>query len=389
MGNALDLVIAMRKERQQRESADAEAIGNFGNNLLAGLIKGRELKLKEKGSAFDDLINAGKGIEAAKALNDPALAQRIRTAYGGNTNPSTFTQPATQASAPQTTSQSSTDPLQSTLAPTSLSNFIGETDAFGDPTERSKLAVKEAEANIAMNKEVDTAAAKDAEETGRSGPKAQSAVDTSFDAVMNFDNEQYEQYGIKPGDFLGLAAKLTPKQLNKFKAGAHAAGREASAIVGRQLVPQARGVNMVKVFEQSSAELGNSIEGNAENVAFTNGNIFANSIIDNITDIDVNTGQERPIQDLIIDPQTGVPLSQLPVKQRTASIIRLKNSFIRETEQLYLEKAFERNPNILKPESREKIIKSLPVFDSEEEGDSKVEAGKYYIVNGQLVRSSG
>lgn len=214
----------------------------------------------------------------------------------------------------------------------------------------------------------------------RSGDRAETALNTSFDAVLNFDDEQFTRHGLKPGNLFGLTAFLTPSQLNRYKDAASAASVESAAIVGRQIIPAARGVNMVGVFKKSSAQLGKTIETNASNVAFTNANLFAGALTDNIMEFDVRDNKNKPIQDIIIDPRTGRTLSNSTKRRRVAVINKLKNDFRRTTQDLYEMAAFKRNPNLLEEGTRNKIITGLPRFKNSDEGQDSIEPGEKFTV---------
>jgi hypothetical protein len=218
----------------------------------------------------------------------------------------------------------------------------------------AETAIKRAEAEVGVEKEVASQKGKAGELAERDFLRASAAVDTAFDQVLAFDEEQFTKYGVKPGDYLGLFAKLTPSQKNQFKAAAVGAGRESAALIARQIIPGVRAANITKIFAKSSAEIGNTQEGNAANVSASMGNAFANAISANI-DVVTENGKKVRIQDVTIDPKTGKTLSQLPYEEKSRAINDIKRKFAEDSRQDYINRVYKRNPSLLKPETVARI----------------------------------
>ena len=218
--------------------------------------------------------------------------------------------------------------------------------------------------------------------------------DTSFDAVFEYNIEQWDKFGLKPGQYLGVPDKMLPKQWNTYKAAAEGAGIESSATTGRFLIPGARGVSLTTTFAKSASEIGNTVEGNAANTAFTKGNLFAGALSANIMDID-HDGNPIPMQDATfvlgterIDPETGrvtgKKLSELPLNERIIAINAIKQKFVREQERHYLTQAFIRQPELLQNETVVKLTKNAPVFETAADVLEAVRTRK--VMPGTLVK---
>ena len=206
--------------------------------------------------------------------------------------------------------------------------------------------------------------AKAAEKAERGVLRASIASNTAFDEVVRFNRVQFKKFGVRPGDFLGLFDKLTPKQLNEHKAAAVGAGREAAATVGMQIIPAARAVRMVDIFAKSSAEIGNTIEGNANNVGASMGNAFGNALAANIL-IPMADGTNQKIQDVTIDKQTGRSLSQLPFAERLRAFNDITQDFRNKVASNYILNIFERDPELLQPEFRQELETSIEMEDAQ------------------------
>ena len=218
-------------------------------------------------------------------------------------------------------------------------------------------------------KESASQGSKAAELAGRDVFRATSAIDTTFDAYLGFSDTQFQKFGLKPGQFLGLADKLTPSQWNEYKAGFKGASREAAALVARQLIPGVRAANITEIFAKSTAEIGNTSEGNARNVSLTMQNSFSNSLAQNII-VATEDGKSVPIQSITKDPKTGKIISSLLYKEKTEAINRLKRQYGEELNDYYLKRTFDKNPELLEKKTRNKLIKDAVKFKSEEEANS-------------------
>lgn len=196
--------------------------------------------------------------------------------------------------------------------------------------------------------------------------RASIASDTAFNEVVRFNRVQFDKFGVRPGDFLGLFDKFTPEQINEFKAAAVGAGREAAATVGMQIIPAARAVRMVDIFAKSSAKVGLTIEGNANNVGASMGNAFGNALAANIS-IPMQDGTDKKIQDVTIDKKTGLPLSQLNFSERLRAFTDITQDFRNKTASNYILNIFERDPELLQPDFRQKLETAIEMEDEQGE----------------------
>jgi hypothetical protein len=257
---------------------------------------------------------------------------------------------------------------------------------MGVPTgyERDPLAVKQAEGEIGAQSQAQAQKMKMAEQTSRDYFRTQGALDTTFDAALNFSDVQYKKFGLKPGDFLGLADKLTPTQWNEFKDAYEGSSREAAALVARLIIPQSRAIQMVEVFAKSVSKVGSTMEANAQNLAYSMQNGFSNAIANNMVVVDEN-GQSVNINDTIIDKKTGKPLSQLGTVDKTRAINQIKREFGDNLSTFYLTQAYVKNPKLLKKETIADLKRKAPKFKTIEEVEaSDVLPGFPVVVNGKL-----
>lgn len=219
----------------------------------------------------------------------------------------------------------------------------------------AQTAIKRAESDVSVEGQVKSQAQKAADLAERDFRRASAAVDTAFDQVLSFDELNFNKYGVKPGDYLGLFAKLQPQQLNAYKAAAVGAGKESAALIARQIIPGVRGANITNIFARSSAEIGNTQEGNAANVSASMGNAFANALSQNIKVYDENTGKEVNLLDVTIDKQTGKPLSKLSILDQARAINDLKREFAEKLNSDYIMRVYRKNQNLLQPETVNRI----------------------------------
>jgi len=251
--------------------------------------------------------------------------------------------------------------------------------------ERTEIEKEEqAKAKIAAG----TEGRKEALKTSKDYLRVTSTLDTTMDTAFKFAERQYEIFKTKPGAALGFIDKLTPDQYNEYKAGWVASGREAAATVGRFLIPGARGANLTYIFAKSAAEIGNTIEGNAFNVAASMGNAFSTNLSMNAA-VSTEDGKIVNLQDITIDKRTGKPLSQLPVQEKARAINELKAEHIKQLERHYITQAYIR-PNgekLLQKRTIVKLIENAPRFDSPE--DVALAVNSYTIMPGTLVKVKG
>lgn len=247
-----------------------------------------------------------------------------------------------------------------------LNDLAGETDHLGRDTSRAKAAQaelqnikKRKESNIGVDKSVAMQREKAAELSQRDFLRASAASDTSFDQALKFADKQMDLFGVRPGEFFGALDKLTPSQLNEFKDGFLGAGREAAALIARQIIPGVRAASITEIFSQSAAKIGSTLESSANNVAASMGNAFANILSQNIDEVDSETGENVKIQDIVIDPITGKPLSKLNIQDKTRAINELKRQFANDLEDMYLIKSYKHNPDLLNPVTQVKVEKRI------------------------------
>ena len=359
IGDSVESFINIRKDqkKQKRQSL----IDDLSRRNIESQIEAR------KPSVLDELLERGKAFEAAAIIADQT----------GNTSL-------------LDTLRAGSDDLKDLLSPegtediTSVDRFLPKkesqavqpslprTDGLGVGLERTPsgkltkvgevqlgLQEKKAAAVISAEKETTSQKLKAQEKSGRDVQRAALATDTAMDEVVRFNEEQFRKFGVKPGDYFGLFDKMTPKQVNEFKAGAVGAGREASATVGMSIIPQARAVRMVEIFSKSSAEIGNTIEGNANNIASSMGNVFGRALTDNIP-METIDGKTVPIQSITPDPETGQMISEIiGFSERIDALIRVKRKFRDEVQRKYIIDVFKRNPDLLQEKTINELIEGL------------------------------
>lgn len=273
------------------------------------------------------------------------------------------------------------EPFYSPLEGTMAGKMVGE-----DP--RSKMArdvyQKAQEGKIGAENQAQAQGMKMAEQTSRDYYRTTGALDTTFDAALQFSDEQYKKWGLKPGDFLGLADRLTPSQLNEFKDAYTGSTREAAALVARLIIPQSRAIQMVDVFSKSVSKIGSTMEANAQNIAFSMQNGLSNAIANNMTVTDDN-GQKVNIQDTLIDKRTGKALSQLGAEDKRRAINEMKRDFGQELSTFYLAQAYVKNPKLLQKKSIAELRSKAVKFNNIEEMEkSNVKPGFPVLINGRL-----
>lgn len=255
------------------------------------------------------------------------------------------------------------------------------------PVKLKELEDKAArEATATATAQAKSAALKETGKIGRDYLRVSTVLDRTMDSAFKFNTEQLDKFGTKPGQYLGLVDKLTPDQWNKYKAGWIGAGREGAATMGRFLIPGARGINMTVVFAKSTAEIGNTVEGNAFNLSNSMGNTFGTALANNIMTLD-NNGKPVHIQDVTIDKATGLPLSRLPIAQRIRAVNDLTTEHVNLTEKHYLTQAFLRDPRILQNKTIVKLTEEAPEYKSWSAVDTAVDTGE--IPPGTLVKVNG
>ena len=223
-------------------------------------------------------------------------------------------------------------------------------------TREGKVKTGQAMADIEVGKQVAGQAGKAAQTAGVTFQGSATAGDTAFDTMLNFHEVQLEKFKTKPGEAFGLIDKMTPKQLNSYKAAAEGAGVEAAALVGRSLIPQVRAVAITKIFRESTAEIGNTIEGNAANIAASQRNSLAQAMNQNAS-VQSEGGEMVNINDLIVDEKTGKKMSELSFEDA----VRAKRDFLRKWEKevndRYIMQAHKRNPKLLQESTLKKLNK--------------------------------
>ena len=246
---------------------------------------------------------------------------------------------------------------------------------------------EEIRARIQSDKEVTSEQAKHAQEMGRDYLRATGALDTTYDYVFKFNQEQHEKFGVKPGQFFGLIDKMTPEQWNQYKTAAEASSKEAASLVGRLLIPAVRGAYITEIFAGSTATVGNTIEANATNLGETASNNLVAALSSNIMVVDDATGKIVPIQTVTIDEKTGKPLSQLNLRDKTRAMNEIKRKQGEMTRQFHLTQAYDRNPELLDSETVKELVDGAPKFKNEDAVWEALKTGKVYY--GALVNVDG
>lgn len=393
MGDALSAVLALRKEKQTRDLAQAKSIESGFNNFATNFLAAKKLNQDSKPSLTDQFLELGKVREVAVASRNAPLLKRVDSALeqitGQSQNPNAFI--ASGAAQGQAVQQQFPQ-LNQQQAPATPGTSSGIPQAKFDPFTGDQIPESEAEIEIA--KQATAQGAKAAELAGRDIFRASAALDTTFDTALNFGTEQLEKLGTRPGQAFGFIDKLTPSQFNKFKDAYVGASREAASLVARQLIPGVRAASITKIFAESTSKLGSTIEASSENVSASMGNAYANAVSQNIDVVDEATGNKAKIQDLLIDAKTGRQISGLGFQNKTRAINDLKRNFARSLADDLNQRAFKRDPRLFKPSERRKLIEGFPSFASEAEGDKSVLPGKLYTVIGndgklQVLESDG
>ena len=205
-------------------------------------------------------------------------------------------------------------------------------------------------ASLEVAKQAEAQGAKAGELAGRDVIRASVALDTAWDTFIDFGSKQFDNLGLRPGQFLGLADKLTPSEYNEYKDAFMGAGKESAALVARQIIPGVRAANITEIFSKSTAQLGKTTEANANNTAASMGNAWGNAIAQNITVV-TEDGNKAKMQDITIDEKTGKPISQLPFGEKLEAVNRAKRKFQDDLEERQLSEVYKRDPRLLKPET--------------------------------------
>lgn len=121
-------------------------------------------------------------------------------------------------------------------------------------------------------------------------------------------------------------------------------------MVARQIIPGVRSASITNIFAKSTAEIGNTQEGNAANVSASMGNAFANALSANI-DVVMEDGTKARIQDVTIDPKTGKALSQLSYIEKGRALNDVKRAFAEQSRQDYIMRVYNKNPKLLQTET--------------------------------------
>jgi len=287
-----------------------------------------------------DLINAGikpSDAEKMETLRVPVQAERenLKQFYGEQLI----------SNLGQVNSQTMSSTINGGLA---IPKLTGAGRPEGIVNIGEKTRIESAASNVQVDKEVKSQREKAGELAQRGIQRAASASKTAIDEVVRFNIENFEKFGIKPGAGLGFIEKLLPEQLNRYKASATGAGREAAATVGTQIIPAARAVRMVEIFAKSTAEVGNTVEGNAANAAASMANVWGNALSTNF-EVEMKDGTKKRLKEVVNDPQTGTPLSDFKFPEVFDAIGRATEEFKLKTEQNYLDKVYNADKRILEP----------------------------------------
>jgi hypothetical protein len=232
--------------------------------------------------------------------------------------------------------------------------------------------IDKAKAEVQIGKEVDTEAGKVASEIERDFNRASATADTAFDLALSFAEKQYQLMGVRPGQLWGAIDKFTPSELNEFKDAFKGAGVEAAALIARLTIPGVRGANITEIFKGSTATIGKTMEANAVNISASMGNALGATISMNSKVSDVN-GRKVSIQDLIIDDESGLPISSLGVIEKTRAINKVKREFISNLNDEFIARVYKRNPALLQPETVSIIEEKLKIPQSKEEIMKRIE----------------
>ena len=372
--SVLQAILQYKAQEEAKEQAQTAAIGQAVNNFiqmrqqgLQNMLVKAKIKELEKPDPYEDLLKRGKAFEAASIIADQTGDTTALDLLRGQKPKETVNQylsPIAGGTMPKTEIPKVDDLLEQPSTPRFERTLSGR-ELTPEGETGQKLYEAKVGAGIEVDKQVLSQRAKAQEKTTRDTLRAELVSDTAFQEVAKADQQVFDKFGLKPGSYFGLFAKLVPKQIVDNKAAALGAGREAAATVGMSIIPAARAVRMVNIFAKSSAEFGNTIEGNAANVAASLGNTFARQLSDNIN-MDVKGGGEKPIQEITQDPLTGKYLSELYGDERKSAMKRVKNLFIEETEKEYIMQTFYNNPDLLKEETVEEILSTMSLEEKKQ-----------------------
>ncbi|MCP3681326.1 MAG: hypothetical protein GY861_01425 [bacterium] len=209
-------------------------------------------------------------------------------------------------------------------------------------------------AELEVAKQAQAQGAKAGELAERDVIRASAAIDTSWDTAIDFGSQQFDNLGLRPGQFLGIVDKLTPSEYNDYKDAFIGAGKESASLIARQLIPGVRAANITEIFSKSTAQLGATMEANAANISASMGNAWGNALAQNI-EVVTEDGNKARIQDITIDEETGKPISQLPFGDKLDAVNRAKRKFQDDLQKKSIDEVYKRDPRLLKPETIKKL----------------------------------
>jgi len=239
--------------------------------------------------------------------------------------------------------------------------------------------IEEEKARIQSEKEIATTAGKASKETDTNLISADLKFDSIVDSFIDYSDRQKEITGLDPGPLSGAIANVinSTTRMNEFQNALQGASLEIAAASAKSALPTMRGgVEIVKLFSKGVLSPFDTIE---------SGVVDSSKALKSVL-----------MQDMAASPDNYIPgYSKLDTEGKVKARKKLSsmaNQFDEDYKKRFfnmaLKKQITSGREILKPETTQKLISTIPNFKSIEEGESSVESGDFFIVNGQLVEAS-
>lgn len=369
--SVLDFALRYKAQERAAEQAQRAEIGNILLNTFEAprrraqeeldyqvrqaQLANIESQTRARGQEdpLSDLLRRAKVAEAAKTLGDRDLYNKV----AGRTTVNDFLDPGIADSMPAIPTES---PLgrfigeerapdqftgQKTAQPGSLDSFVGEKDPFtGEKTGRAMRAEKAIETQAAVDKSVSQKEATEAFDSEKDLINAELKMNNTFDSYLDVVDETFELTGVKPGLLGGaLTTVLGKTKANEFYEAFQGGLVEYAAAVGRTAIPGARAVRMVDLFKGTAPSVFSTIEGAVATTARSMQNALSTDIARNIKEYvpgyeDMSKTEKREARQKLVDEN---------------------EAFLKEFRERFFRLTYNKNPELLKPETRKKIEQSI------------------------------
>lgn len=289
---------------------------------------------KAKNNAFQDLMTAKiLGVDVGSL--QPG-AGGIQPELGAIQAPSAVNQTIAAAS-PQTSTpqsfQNSIRPLPQPGGFTPTSFKAGGVNFGQSPAEAAQLDI---------SKQVEGQREKDQVKTDQSLLNAELKMSNSFDAFLNVADRTMDLTGAKPGIVAGTFSHiLGATKANDFVDGFKGSLIEVAAAVGAAAIPGARAVRLVNLFKDTGININQTIEGAIDTSMVS----FKNALTS-----DMSKNPEAYIEGWEL-------LSKEEQREQRKELSRIAKDFGDKYADTLLKQAYDKNPNLLKKETREKYEK--------------------------------